>query len=90
MSHEQHSELHKELEEAAKLVTVGTQYRHYKDARLSYTVLALALREEDSEPCVVYQADYGDKLTWTRPVKSWLAEVEIDGKKVTRFTKLDN
>jgi len=47
---------------------------HYK--QLSYKVLALALREEDNESCVVYQAEYGDNATWIRPVPTWIEEVK--------------
>lgn len=74
------------LKTAGDLVAIGARYRHYKE--LTYKVLALALREEDSEPCVVYQAEYGEKLTWLRPVASWIEEVEINGKKLQRFEKI--
>lgn len=83
---ESQTQLSIKLIEAAQQVTVGARYVHYK--QLSYKVLALALREEDNEPCVVYQAEYGDKVTWIRPVSSWVEDVEIDGKRVRRFTKI--
>lgn len=83
---ESQTQLSARLAEAAKQVTVGARYMHYK--QLSYKVLALALREEDNEPCVVYQAEYGDGVTWIRPVSSWIEEVEVNGKKVKRFTKI--
>lgn len=75
------------LAQAADQVAIGARYMHYK--QLSCKVVALALREEDNKPCVVYQAEYGDKLTWVRPVSSWVEEVEMDGKKMKRFTKLE-
>jgi hypothetical protein len=81
------SQLAAQLTAAARQVTVGARYMHYK--QLSYKVIGLALREENSEPCVIYQAEYGDKITWTRPVSSWVEEVEVDGKKVKRFTRLE-
>ncbi|HEV7453883.1 MAG TPA: DUF1653 domain-containing protein [Candidatus Saccharimonadales bacterium] len=86
--HEQESQaqLAARLSEAAQQITVGARYMHYK--QLSYKVTALALREEDNVPCVVYQAEYDDKLTWIRPVSSWLEDVEVDGKTVKRFTKI--
>ncbi len=86
--HEQESQdqLSQKLATAAKQVSVGGRYMHYK--QLSYKVVALALREEDNEPCVMYQAEYGDRLTWIRPVASWVEEVAVDGKRVKRFTKL--
>jgi hypothetical protein len=85
-THEDQSELSARLTEAAKQVEVGGRYMHYK--QLSYTVTGLALREEDNEPCVIYQAEYDDKLTWIRPVSNWLEEVEVAGKKVQRFVKV--
>lgn len=83
---ESQAQLSAKLAQVAQQVTVGARYMHYK--QLSYKVLALALREEDNEPCVIYQAEYGDKVTWIRPVSSWVEEVEIDGKRVKRFTKI--
>ena len=73
---------------SAKQVVIGARYMHYK--QLSYKVLALALREEDNEPCVVYQAEYGSNVTWIRPVSSWVEEVEVEGEKAQRFTKIES
>lgn len=83
---ESQDQLSVRLAKAAEQVAVGARYMHYK--QLSYKVLAIALREEDNEPCVVYQAEYDDSLTWIRPVGNWLEEVEVEGKKVKRFTQL--
>jgi hypothetical protein len=80
------SELSAQLAETARQVTVGGRYLHYK--QLSYKVVTLALREENNEPCVIYQAEYGDKLIWIRPVSNWLEEIELDGKRVKRFKKI--
>lgn len=86
--HEKESppQLSGKLAPAAKQVSVGARYMHYKQR--SYKVAALALREEDNEPCVVYRAEYSDNVTWIRPVVSWLEEAEVDNKKVKRFTKI--
>ena len=81
------SVLTRRLAEAAQHVTVGAQYMHYKQRK--YVVVAIALREEDAEPCVVYRAEYGGKLTWTRPLTSWLEEIEVGGKMTKRFVKVD-
>ncbi len=83
---ETQSQLSARLAKANKQVVVGARYMHYK--QLSYKVLAIALREEDNEPCVIYQAEYGDKLTWIRPVANWVEDVEVDGKTAQRFTKI--
>ena len=81
------SQLSLRLAKAAEQVVIGSRYMHYK--QLSYKVLAVALREEDNEPCVIYQAEYGDNLTWIRPVANWNEDVEVDGKSMKRFTKLE-
>ena len=83
--HESQEQLARRLGETSRQVTVGASYMHYKQ-KLNYKVLALALREEDNEPCVVYQAEYGNSIIWVRPLISWLEEVEIDNQKVNRFT----
>jgi len=80
------AQLSAKLAKAIKQVTVGARYMHYK--QLTYKVVAIALREEDNEPCVIYQAEYGDRLTWIRSVTNWVEDVEADGKKVKRFTKI--
>lgn len=85
---ESQAQLSVKLAQAAKQVTVGGRYVHYRHKRLTYKVLSLALREEDNEPCVVYQAEYDDKITWIRPVSSWVEEVEVGGVKLRRFTEL--
>lgn len=74
------------LKVAATQVEAGALYEHYK--KLTYTVLHIALREEDNAPVVVYQAEYGACAIWVRPLKSWLEMVEVDGKVVPRFKKL--
>lgn len=83
---ETQAQLSARLVEATKQVIVSARYMHYK--QLSYKVIAVALREEDNEPCVIYQAEYGYKLTWIRPVANWLEDVEVDGKPTKRFTKI--
>lgn len=84
---ESQAQLSARLAAAAQQVTVGTRYMHYK--QLTYKVLALALREEDNEPCVVYQAVYGVHLTFIRPVVNWIEEVEVNGERVKRFAEIE-
>lgn len=80
------TQLSDRLARAAKQITVGARYVHYKQR--TYKVIALALREEDNEPCVIYQAEYGDHIIWMRPVAGWLEKVEFNGIKVDRFALL--
>ena len=65
---------------------VGKTYRHYKGNE--YEVVAIALHSETLEEMVVYRALYGDGKVWVRPRKMWDEEVEVDGKKVKRFSKI--
>lgn len=72
--------------EAARLVTVGARYRHYKGGE--YTVLHVALLEATNEPGVVYQAAYGARTIFIRPLSDWCAEVELNDNVVLRFAKI--
>lgn len=58
------------------------KYQHYKGN--FYQVIAVAKHSETLEDMVFYQALYGEKDFWVRPLKMFLEEVE--GKKASRFT----
>lgn len=66
----------------------GESYRHYKGD--SYEVTALALHSNDDEWMVVYKPLYEspDAPLFTRPLHEWSEEVEWNGEKVQRFTKI--
>ncbi|MBO5973809.1 MAG: DUF1653 domain-containing protein, partial [Clostridia bacterium] len=46
----------------------------------------VARHSETLEPMVVYQALYGDKGVWVRPLSMWDETVERDGAVYKRFT----
>lgn len=83
---ESQDQLAKRIQQAEQQVTVGARYMHYKQC--SYKVLAIGLREEDNQPCVIYQAEYGARVTFIRPVASWVEMVTVDGKQTPRFSQL--
>lgn len=61
------------------------KYKHYK-GRL-YEVIGISRHSETLEELVVYKALYqpeGENL-WVRPLKMFMEEVEIEGKKMPRF-----
>ncbi|HTK33049.1 MAG TPA: DUF1653 domain-containing protein [Candidatus Paceibacterota bacterium] len=60
------------------------RYKHYKGNE--YEVIGVARHSETLEDMVVYQAQYGDKETWVRPFKMFTEDVEVNGKKIPRFT----
>lgn len=84
---ESYEQLQQRIKGAMHQVIVGGYYLHYKQRK--YKVVTVALREEDNEPCVVYEAEYMPGVTWIRPLANWLEEVEVDGKRVKRFTKVE-
>ncbi len=58
-------------------------YEHYKGKR--YEVIEIAKHSETLEEMVVYCALYGEEQMWVRPLKMFLEEVEVNGKKIPRF-----
>lgn len=86
--HTSHEALVNQLDEAAGKVAVGSLYYHYKNPQLTYKVLRLAVTEADDSICVIYEAQYGDKLVYVRPLESWLDKVTLDDGTVRRFTAI--
>lgn len=68
----------------ADSIAVGSVYEHYKGLR--YKILGIGRHSETLEEVVVYQALYGDKNIWVRPVAMFLEDVTINGKPGPRFT----
>jgi hypothetical protein len=67
-------------------------YKHYKGK--VYFVSGMAKHSETLEDMVVYSAvynslEFGNNATWVRPAAMFLEEIEVDGKKVQRFTYID-
>ncbi len=87
-THREQVELAKEIEAAKSQVAIGSQYWHYKGRDKVYEVIGLGFIEANDELCVIYQAQYGERLTFLRPLTIWLEEVVWEGQTVPRFTKI--
>ena len=62
-------------------------YRHYKGNFYEY--LGEVTDSETSEAKVAYQAVCGQHEVWVRPKEMFFGNVEVDGKPVPRFEKVD-
>jgi hypothetical protein len=58
-------------------------YTHYKGAR--YRVLGLVRHSETEQWLVLYQALYGERGHWVRPLAMFMESVTVHGKAVPRF-----
>ena len=74
------------LNEAKKLVAVGEMYRHYKGNL--YKVIDLGIFSEDIGVGVIYQAQYGEKVMFIRPLDIWIEDVDCNGRTVPRFDRV--
>jgi hypothetical protein len=87
-THKQQLTLAKEIENAKTKVTVGATYWHYKARDKVYKVIGFGFLEATDELCVIYQAQYDERLTFLRPLTVWLENVEQEGSTVPRFNKI--
>jgi hypothetical protein len=65
---------------------IGKKYRHFKGNE--YIVLNLAKNSETLEEMIVYQALYGDKSVWVRPLEMFFDQKEVSGTIVNRFEEV--
>jgi len=63
------------------------RYRHYKGNE--YMVIGVAKHSETDEELVVYRQEYGDRRLWVRPLAMLVETVEVDGKLVARFDRME-
>ena len=61
-------------------------YRHFKGG--VYRLVGIAKDSETLEEMVVYQAMYGDRQMWVRPMSMFFGTVDRDGKVFDRFTEI--
>lgn len=71
------------VEEGSNAILPG-KYQHFKGKH--YAVLYIATHSETMEQYVVYRQLYGNGDVWVRPLKMFQEFVEVEGKRVPRFT----
>ena len=88
MEHASEQELRARLDAAEELVTIGGRYAHYKHPKQSYVVRGFAVREDSQDVCVVYEAEYGERIPFIRTLESFVGYANVDGVRVSRFSAL--
>jgi hypothetical protein len=63
-----------------------TRYRHYKGGIYEY--IDEAILEADLTPMIIYRA--ADGRLWLRPREVFFEKVEVDGRQVPRFEKIED
>ena len=58
-------------------------YRHYKGQ--DYRVIGVAGHTETEQRLVVYQALYGERGLWVRPLSMFIEQVDVEGVLTPRF-----
>ena len=62
------------------------RYRHYKGRE--YEVVGVVRHSETLELLVLYRPLYNDSGLWVRPHAMFFEEIEVDGQRLPRFTRL--
>src|SRR5437868_15477168 len=67
----------------------GDIYEHYKGKR--YRIIGISCHSEDLTWYVVYEALYDNPVSkvWHRPLEMFLGTLEVDGKEVQRFVRVE-
>jgi hypothetical protein len=68
------------------VIRVG-KYRHFKGN--DYQVIGIAKNSETVEEFVVYQALYGERGLWIRPLTMFEENVVVNGKVMKRFQHVE-
>lgn len=71
----------------AQSIVIEGLYEHYKG--FQYKVIQVARHTETLEELVVYQALYGERGIWVRPLSMFLENIEINGKLQPRFKLIE-
>ncbi len=68
-------------------MSIAGHYRHYKGNE--YEVIGEGTHTETEEKLVIYKALYEPYSIWVRPFDMFFETLTIDGKTISRFTKIE-
>ncbi len=81
------------LDRAASLVEVGATYSHYRNKKKQYIVTGLTVIDATQSIGVAYRKKTGSKVlqkvTWIRPLESWIEKISVNKEIIPRFQKLN-
>lgn len=69
------------------VIKIGSKYKHFKGKE--YLIINIAKNSETMEDMVVYQALYGDKSIWVRPLGMFLDYINVKGSSIRRFQEIE-
>lgn len=88
MAYLSQEELSRALGDARDLVPLAARYTHFKDPLKEYEIVGHAILEATEEAAVIYQAQYGDRISFIRPLTDFLAIKETEAGPVARFVRV--
>lgn len=69
-------------------IVIGGLYKHYRNKK-TYKIIGVGKHEATGDELVFYEAQYdAENKYWARDLSSFCAQVEQDGKKTPRFTRV--
>lgn len=80
-----HQEVLKPFSMEALALVPGSLYEHYSGKQ--YRLLGVGRHSETLEEVAIYEAQYGEREIWVRPLKMFLEEIVINGTRRPRFAK---
>lgn len=89
MAHLTQEELRARITDAEAAVERGAHYTHFKDPSHEYLVTGFAIIEATEEVGVLYEAQYDERITFLRPLSSFVEAVEGPDGPTPRFIKVN-
>lgn len=83
-----YEQLHERTDEASQKIELGARYRHNKTGG-EYVASEFVTIEATEELAVVYRSAIDEEIAFVRTIDNFVELVEIEGKQLPRFVKID-